>query len=446
MIEAHAHVAALGFSLAMPSLASCASLDEVFEVVRREAQAAARGWRGAGRDGRGGGGECAWVRITGARAEGWREARWPTVQELDRAAGDVACVIMSFDHHAACANSAALAAAGVRGGQRVEPNGVVMADPRTGEATGLLMEAAAYKVWNAAPEADERAKKAAVREGLRHLAALGYREVHDLLSQDWLPRVLGELEEAGDLATSVRLYPAMDRLQEMARGRGAWESERVRLAGGKLFADGTLNSRTALVLEAYREPAAGASPFGTAMESAERIRGAVREAEAMGMHIAVHAIGDGAVRMTLDAIEDASTMRREVGENALGRHRIEHCELIDEADVGRFAELGVVCSVQPCHLLTDVEVLTRQLPGRLGRVLPLRELIDSGCTPQGEDRRGLLWFGSDVPIVRADHEDSVLAATQRRRDGMAANEAIGAEQAVTRAEAVECFGARGSGH
>src|SRR6185369_16430231 len=104
------------------------------------------------------------------------------------------------------------------------------------------------------------------------------------------------------------------------------------------------------------------------------------------------------------------------------------------------AALNVVCSAQPCHLLADIDVLTRQLPDRLDRVLPLRDLIDSGCTPARPDGTGLLWFGSDVPIVRADPGDSMHAAVHRRREQMEENEAIAPNQRITEPEAWACFG------
>ena len=146
--------------------------------------------------------------------------------------------------------------------------------------------------------------------------------------------------------------------------------------------------------------------------------------------------------MVLDAIErgTATGRRRQDARAKPSRHRIEHCELIDAADVPRFAGLGVVCSVQPCHLLADIPVLTRQMGHRLDRVLPLRELIDSGCTPTGMDGAGLLWFGSDVPIVRADPGDSIRAAVDRRGEGMGQGEAIAWGQRITEAEAWAAFG------
>jgi predicted amidohydrolase YtcJ len=163
---------------------------------------------------------------------------------------------------------------------------------------------------------------------------------------------------------------------------------------------------------------------------------AVALCDTLGLHLAVHAIGDGAVRLVLDSIERVSGgVIREPG----NRHRIEHAEVIDEADVPRFARLGggVVCSVQPCHLLTDIEVLTRQMPHRLHRVLPLRELIDAGSISGGDDR--LLWFGSDVPIVRPDPSDSLQAALHRRRVGDPESAAIAPSQSITAEEAWAAF-------
>jgi predicted amidohydrolase YtcJ len=152
----------------------------------------------------------------------------------------------------------------------------------------------------------------------------------------------------------------------------------------------------------------------------------VADCDRLGLPVAAHAIGDGAVRAVLDAIE--AVRPRTPG------FRIEHAEIIDEADIPRFARLGVLCSPQPCHLLADVEALRRYLPHRLDRVLPLRELIDAGCTP---GRR--LLFGSDVPIVRADPEDGILAATKRRRADMHPSQAIAPAQAITEPEAWACF-------
>lgn len=414
--EAHVHLGMLGEALRQPNLAACESVGECLAAVTRAARAATPG---------------GWVLIRGARTEGWRERRWPTLGELDAASrvGErrVPTVVMSFDHHMAIANSAAIESAGLQVGQPVPPNGVVCADAN-GDATGILMEQAAVVVWNAAPAVSFQERVEQVRAGSAHLAELGFVEAHDLHTPEWMGPALAELERRGELPVRVRLYVPFIRIEEETARARDYESPAVKLAGGKLFADGTLNSQTALMLEPYAGGTGhGDGGRGVAMHSAAEIESAIARCDAVGKHLAVHAIGDGAVRLVLDCFERVSPKQPGA--------RIEHCELVDEADVGRFKRLGVACSVQPCHLLADIEVLQRSLPHVERKVLPLRDLLASGLRA-GDVERGLV-FGSDVPIVRAEPEDSIRAAVERGRgDGVRVN----AAQAIGEREAWSCFG------
>ncbi len=411
MTEAHAHVGALGEWLSMPDLAACTGIECCLDTLGA-----------ASRDGAG------WVRGVGARVAGWSEQRWPTIEEMDRACPDHPCVLMSFDLHAACANSAALQAAGLAPGVAVGANGLVVQDERTGEPTGLLLEDAAHAVWRAAPEPDQQTRREFARLGAASLASLGYHEVHDMHAPAWLAEALVDLEASGELALRVALYAPWQELES-----GAFpevRAERVRLVGGKVFVDGTLNSRTALMLQPYSDPIAGMERGQQMLTSADLDR-AYRVCESRGIHLACHAIGDGAVRCVLDAIERVRP--------SVPGQRIEHAELIDERDVARFVQLGVVASVQPCHLLADIEALRQHVGGRLDRVLPLRELVDAGCEPGNLAGPGLV-FGSDAPVVRADPSDSIQAATRRRRRAMDEHEAIAIEQAIDEGTARRAFG------
>lgn len=414
----------------MLDLARCGSSAECLGMLADEARRTdARGW----------------VLAFGARTESWSDRRWPTRHELDRVIPEHACAVMSFDHHAVCANTRALSLAGFSEDSADPAGGVIVRDARTGAASGLLLESAAYAVWNAAPEPTEAERVEHVRRALADLARHGFVEVHDLLSPDWLGQALAQMDDRGELAMRIKLFPAVAQIDRAFQASKTWARERVTLGGGKLFADGTLNSRTAWMLQPYADGLPGV-PCGKAMATPEEIRSAVRACERHGLPLATHAIGDAAVRAVLDAIE---AVGREGGSaevkkdgaargtlaGARPRHRIEHAELIDPADVPRFARLRVVVSVQPCHLLTDIEALTRSLPDRLDRVLPLRSLIEEGCSP-GD----LILFGSDTPIVRPDPADSVQAAVERRRSGMPRSEAIAPEQQLTKEEAWAAFG------
>jgi predicted amidohydrolase YtcJ len=405
--------------MSMERLESCSSREECLERV---AAAASRREPGA------------WVLGVGVRAEGWREPRWPTAAELDDAEGDRPVCLWSFDHHALVVNSAAMRAVGISEATPDPEHGRIVRDER-GRPAGLMLEAAAKQVWSRIPEPTPPERRELVRAALADLASHGFDEVHDLLAPLWLGPLLAELHDAGDLAIRrILLYVRPEDFDAAVATRPRWERPGLRLGGMKLFADGTLNSRTAWMLHPYADPLPGL-PRGEAMLTRDRLAVQIRRTRDAGVGLAVHAIGDAAVRESLDAWELCAPPPRHSVAPSLPPFRIEHAELIDEADVPRFAALGVVCSIQPCHLLADIEALTRGLPHRLHRVLPLRELIDAGCRP-GEQ----LWFGSDTPIVRPHPEDSLQAAVHRRRIGADPSSAIAPTQAITEAEARACFG------
>jgi predicted amidohydrolase YtcJ len=409
LTEHHAHLLMLGRSLTMADLSACADRDAMLERIADHARTLAPD---------------AWVLAHGARPEAWPDPAWPTIAQLDSAGGGRPVCAWCFDQHALAASSAALASAGIDADTRIDHGRVVLGDD--GRPTGLLLEHAAIALWNAVPEPAPAVRPGLIRAACGHLAALGYAEVHDMKAQPWLGRVLADLDEAGELPVRVRLYALLEDLDHLFATRRAWESERVALAGGKIFVDGTLNSRTARVIHPYADAPDGLA-HGLAMMTPDEIETAVRRVDALNLPLAAHAIGDAAVRDTLDAVERARPKAR--------GFRVEHAELIDAADVPRFAELGVAASLQPCHLLADIEALRRAVPDRLGRVLPVRDLLDTGLIPG----TGVV-FGSDVPIVRADPRDSIQAAVHRRRANTPPPQAVSPEQSIDEPTAWACFG------
>ncbi|MBX3391897.1 MAG: amidohydrolase family protein [Phycisphaeraceae bacterium] len=441
--EAHAHIAEHGRSLTMPSLAGCAGADDMLEIVRDLCRSVAPG---------------GWLLLRGARVEGWAKpgagpCGWPTREELDAASGGVACLAMSFDHHMVMANGAALDAGGIGPGTPDPPGGIIDRDG-SGRATGLVLETAAWGLWGRSPEPTLAERRWHVASALADFHRLGFVEVHDMLSQPWLGPMLADLHDADRLPIHAWLYEPMEEAASRGGRERPWEREPgssvgargVRFAGGKIFIDGTLNSRTAWMLGPYRDPQPSL-PTGKVVTDPAGIESALRACRSLGVGLAAHAIGDAAVRAALDAFEGAPgipTPPRSSSGYVLCRAgspvpalRIEHAEVVDAADVPRFARLGVVASVQPCHLLADVEALRRYLPHRLDDVLPLRGLTTHGCAAGG-----MLWFGSDAPIVRPDPVDSVRAATERRRAGESVGQAIAWNERIGEREAWACFGAR----
>lgn len=405
--EAHAHIFEHGRAMDFVNLAACQSLAEALDALARAP-----------------GSTDQWLIAVGARPEGWSEGRFPSRDELARAIGNRPACVWCFDWHALVTNDAGLARAGIAKDdlERLDAQGFI--ERSQGRMTGVLLEGAAGLLWSRIKPPTGAERRRVLRRALDDLAAMGCVEVHDLKSQRWLGPELAAMDNEAPLPLRVLLFPLVEDLPQVAADRASFERDGIALAGGKLFSDGTLNSRTAWMLSPYADPPPE-HPTGLRIADESQIEEAVRACDRLGLPLATHAIGDGAVRAVLDAIE-------RVRPQTPG-FRIEHAELIDEADIPRFRELGVICSPQPCHLLADIEALERLLPHRLDRVLPLRDLLDSGLVA-GE---GIL-FGSDTPIVRPDPADSILAATARGRgDG----HAIAPGQAITEAEAWACFGA-----
>jgi predicted amidohydrolase YtcJ len=243
--EAHCHLHAHGQSKAMVALEACTSLAECLDVLARAHAALGRASPTPH--------PSRWLLARSARPESWAEHRWPTRAELDRVSPEVPLVIWCFDHHALCANSAALARAGVSR-HTPDPEGGVIERDIAGEPTGLLLESATRLVWSRVPEPTPDQRRAHVKLALDDLASMGFVEVHDMLTQEWLGPLLAELRSAGQLPCAVWLYPLVEHLDAIAATRQAWESTEVRLAGGKVFTDGTINSRTAWMLQPYAEP------------------------------------------------------------------------------------------------------------------------------------------------------------------------------------------------
>lgn len=377
-----------------------------------------------------------WILAHGARVESFDDPNWPPLEEVDAVVSNRGLVAWSFDHHELLTNSMSLKHAHLWKDRNNDP--CVRRD-QAGNPTGLLREHAAHTLWNSRPESPHERAVSDTKAALLDLAQQGFGEVHDLKSE---PEDLHALAACGheglvrEVGLNIKAFYAyanygdLDELEDNA-GRLRLDvklaAPGVSVVGAKIFVDGTLNGRTAWMLHPYAD-GRPEHPSGMRLLSPAQISGAIEACAAFNLQLAAHAIGDAAVRAVLDATERARVPR--------GTVRIEHAEVIDEADVPRFVELGVIASVQPCHLLYDIEALRRACPDRLERVLPLRELIDSGMEP-GRD----IMFGSDTPIVRPDPEDSILAAMNRGRADMALEDGIAPGQAISEEEAWACFDA-----
>jgi predicted amidohydrolase YtcJ len=345
------------------------------------------------------------------RGLGWRDASWtepPTRAALDAIAPDTPVILTSRDYHSLWLNSAALAHSG---GDLDAPGGVVERDEE-GEPTGVLRENAAWRFRDryAMPSHDELLN--ACREGLRVAASRGVTAIHD--KDGWVGslELFQRLHAAGELTLRVwQSIPAerLSHLRELGL-RSGFGDDLLRAGYLKVFMDGTLGSATARLLDGS----------GVEITSSQRLAEIVREAAAAGWPVGVHAIGDAANRAALDAFEETADAWRPLGL----RQRIEHAQLLDDAELPRFAALGVSASVQFSHAPSDRDLADRIWEGHPG-AYAYRSLLDAGA---------LLANGSDAPVEELDPLAGIVAAVLRTLDE---RPAWRPEQTLTAAEALE---------
>ncbi len=345
------------------------------------------------------------------RGRGWRDAEWsekPSAAALDAVTGDQPAALWSKDYHSLWLNTAALLRAG---GDLDMPGGVVERD-ESGEPTGILREEAAWRFRERWIEVTEDEWVAATREGLKLACARGVGAIHD--KDGWLGAhgIFGRIHEAGGLSLRVwQSLPAehVGRLAELGL-RSRLGDDRLRLGYLKAFMDGTLGSRTAWMLDGS----------GVRITSGEELAELIAAGAAAGWPIAVHAIGDRANREALDAF--AST--RHVWAPLGLRQRIEHAQCLDPADVGRFAELGVACSVQFSHAPSDRDLAERFWGERLAGTYAFGSLLASGAVVAN---------GSDAPVEELDPLAGISAGVRRTIDERPAwrpEESVTVEQAL----------------
>lgn len=312
--------------------------------------------------------------------------------DLDAIVADVPLVLTCFDVHTVWCNTAALEAVGILHGASVSGGEVVMGED--GLATGELREFPAMDlVYALFPEPSTAERLRLLKRGTAQVSSYGITSVHNMNGDPDEFALYRLLDEAGELPLRLvvpyRITPEMpvSVVDEAVTLRESYRSPKLRAGAFKLFMDGVVESYTAFMTEPY----VGTENVGEALFSAEHFSELAVRADRAGLQVAVHAVGDAAVRRALDGFE---TAQRTNGKRD-SRHRIEHIELLHPDDRGRFAALGVVASMQPYHC-TRPEL--GYLPSWL-RYVPEGRFDDSFAWRTLRDTGAHLTFGSDWPVV-----------------------------------------------
>lgn len=345
---------------------------------------------------------------------GWNYAMFgpealPHKKYLDEIFPNRPVFLEGYDGHTYWANSKALTLAGIAKDTPDPPNGSIVRDPQTGEATGALKEAAQALVAKVIPKPTRADKLLALRAGMKWANQNGLTRVHSAGGDFEILDLFDEMRHRGDL--SLRMYVAYfldppelrpKDLEAIEAARKKFHDEWIDAEAVKFMVDGVVESHTAAMLEPYSDdPSLKGKPF---WEPAN-YNAAVAELDKRGLQLFTHAIGDYGVRMALGGYENAEQRNRKADR----RPRIEHIETIAASDIPRFGKLAVIASMQPLHSYPDsdtLDVWARNVgPDRASRAWALKSISEAG---------GHLAFGSDWPVVTLNPWDGIQTAVTRQ--------------------------------
>jgi len=408
-IDAHGHVVDLGFRALELDLSGTRSLDE--------AKARIADYVKANPDKK-------WIVGGGWNQEKWGLGRFPTAADLDSVVGDRPVWLERADGHASWANSAAIKEAGVTAKTATPPGGRI--EKIGGEPAGVFVDAAQQLIEKVMPQPLPKERDLALAKAQEILLAFGITATSDMGTSmdDWL--AMRRAGDRGGLMVRIMSYGLGVDTAVRIGGNGPtpWlYNGRLRMAGVKLFADGALGSRGAWLLKPYSD-APGQS--GAGFMTDDVLQNYMSRAAMDGFQVAVHAIGDRANRQVLDAVEAMSSTYK--GDR---RWRIEHAQIVDPADLPRFASLKVIASMQPTHATSDMKMAEARLgPDRLVGAYAWATMLKNGVP---------LAFGSDYPVESPDPWAGWAAAFTRQD---ASGEPYGGwrpEEKVTREQAWWAF-------
>jgi len=370
---------------------------------------------------------------------GWNYAMFapetlPNKKYLDEIFPDRPAFLEGYDGHTYWANSKALAMAGITRETPDPPNGAIMRDPKTGEATGALKESAQELVANIVPKPSRAEKLTALRAGIKWANEHGITRVHSAGGDFEELDLYDELRRHGDL--TLRFYiayflnPPLLRPQDLEaieNARKKYHDDWIDTGAVKFMVDGVVESHTAAMLEPYTDDP---STKGKLFWEPSDYKAAVAELDKRGLQLFTHAIGEYGVRTALDAYENAENLNHTRDR----RPRIEHIETIAPADIPRFGKLGVIASMQPLHSYPDTNTLNvwaRNVgPDRASRAWSWKSISDAG---------GRLAFGSDWPVVTLNPWEGVqTAVTRQTTDGKPASGFVPAQR-LTVAQTIEGY-------
>jgi predicted amidohydrolase YtcJ len=384
-IDSHVHFLSYALQMDRIDLTGAKSKDEVVAEVREAANR---------EDGEG------WILGRGWDCNRWEDERFPCREDLDAVAPDTPVALTCKDGHTLWVNTVALKKASI---DRFTPDpqgGKIEKNPDTDEPTGILREKAKNLLQEAIPEPTRERTLTLVLKAVKRANQLGLTGLHDCEGKVAFD-IFQRLKERGHLSLRIYMMIPQENL-DAAITLGVhtgFGDDMLRIGPVKIFADGALGSCTAAMHEAY---ASNPDNFGFMVTGQEEMAKTVYSALSNGLDVAVHAIGDRANQTVLRAYETVVKQ----GSFTDRLLRIEHAQHMTLEDIHKFAELGIVASMQPTHIALDMDIADTQLGSRSVRAYRLRTLSQAGVD---------LAFGSDCPVVDLNPLLGIYTAVTRSK-------------------------------
>ncbi len=411
LIDAHGHVLSHGRALLSVNLTGAASERE---AARRVADFAEQNP------------EVEWIQGRGWNQVLWESNEFPTAASLDAVVGDRPVWLGRVDGHAAWANSLAMELAGVTA-RSGDPEGGQIIRDAGGNPTGVFVDTAMGLVAGIIPEPGRDDIKLALATSMEDLASWGLTSVHDAGSGSAVIAAFRELLDEGAMPIRVNLMlAASDEFyeQRLAEGHFSDADGMFALHSVKVVGDGALGSRGAALIDEYSDDPGN---HGLLRHTGEQLEYLMRAAMNAGFQVNTHAIGDAANQIVLDTYEQ---LINETGRGDL-RHRVEHAQVLTFEDILRFAELGVVPSMQATHATSDKNMAEDRLgPARIRGAYAWRKLLDTGV---------VIANGSDFPVEHPNPFHGLHAAVTRQDHGNEPDGGWYPEENMTLEEAFASF-------
>jgi predicted amidohydrolase YtcJ len=403
LIDPHCHFLGYGLTLSNASLSGSKTWDEVVErLVEHQKEFPS-----------------SWVQGRGWNQNEWDVKEFPTNEKLDKAFPDKPVYIVRVDGHAVVVNSIALKMAGVNENTKIDGGSLIKVN---GKLTGVLVDNAIELVRTSIPEIDRVTKEKALLKAQENCFAVGLTSVSDAGTDLNDVLLMDSLQKSGRL--KMRMYAMLNPTAENFNhflSKGVYTTDQITVRSIKLFADGALGSRGALLLQPYTD---APEVKGLQVETNDKLIAFCEKAAAAGYQVNTHCIGDAAVRLMLDIYSNFLKPSNDF------RWRIEHSQVVDPNDLPRFGELKIIPSVQTTHATSDMNWADERLGDRVKYAYAYQDLLK---------QNGWLPNGSDFPVENINPLYGFYAGIARKDlDGFPPN-GFQKENALTREQALKAM-------